>query len=313
MNTDIDSLKKKLEKLAEMENQHAERKLKLKKSLIFNTFSYSKLLEHHFQSKDTNIKANLYYFWRRERLIPDNQEKKWVNINFVDFIWLDILNSLKNMSCPLSVLNKVKDELFTKAAAQNLAQKNLQEKRAALLSTHAEQRHIDFIDQILNDEKLMITLNQDISFLYEHIRNCLMDNPIFIKIDEQEQIIIDNNPVCEKASTVLPINSYIKSFVFDEKNKEFLTLTGLFTIEELSFIEQIEQCSFEVIINEDETSAYLIKDDINKVKEVMLYKRYYTIAIKECQKTEKKGQILPKNIDNQPNIIEIIEEINQIM
>ena len=49
--------------------------------------------------------------------IPKLSSRKWKNINFVDFIWLDILESLRKFSCPHETIKKLFDNLYNNEIA----------------------------------------------------------------------------------------------------------------------------------------------------------------------------------------------------
>lgn len=70
------------------------------------------LHQRSFLLRDVGISSYLFNQWKKYGLIDipiSAQSRKWVMLNFGEFIWLKIINDLRKLGCPLEDIKKIKE------------------------------------------------------------------------------------------------------------------------------------------------------------------------------------------------------------
>ena len=243
--------------------------LRLKLSSFYgNDLENGKLLVDLFLPKETGINTNIYYYWRKENLIAKDA-KNWTNINFVDYIWMQILLTLKNMAVPLPLVHEIKNNLFSKQSESfNVILKSLNDNLKA----------IDASFQLSNVKEIA---NKLINNLYDHIVSCLNNKPIFITIDENKNIQIGEDCKIDTTVLVIPISKYIQAFFEDDSKQKFWTATGILSDGEAHLIGayqyyQNNHLPFVLFVDYEYTAGRQV-NDIKTLKEILVFKKYKTI------------------------------------
>ncbi len=88
---------------------------------------FAKNLQHrNFLLRDTGVTSYLFNQWKKFGLIdlPLSAEgRKWVTLNFGEYLWIKIINDLRKLGCPLEDIKRIK-ERYMKDSMQELLEKS---------------------------------------------------------------------------------------------------------------------------------------------------------------------------------------------
>jgi hypothetical protein len=230
----IEETKELMTHIKEMEKRLFEEAVQQKKEAMLQAMQF-KLLEEHFRMRDSNVSFQTYQSWRKIGLLDTiEKDHKWAKFNFVELVWLEILESLRLMGCSYAIMQALKYELFTKAEEMNLAKYNLLERIDRLTGIERginDKQHAEILacKKTLEDPLLMNTLRKEISYLYQHINSCLRKEPIDIFISiansqkrpelfigKKEEFMSKQNSMC-KPHIYVSINYIVNSLLEEEK------------------------------------------------------------------------------------------------
>ncbi len=279
---------------------------------IEQAISHGKLLNKVFSVKETGINSKIFHSWKIAGLIYTSDElvHKWTQLSFIEYLWLQTLESMRNFGCSLKTMKELHNYLFTRAYKDNLGKKTLEENIAAL-NKISKQRPLDneefrllySLNDTLNNPILMSVPNRDITYFYQLVLKCFINN------NEVGIIIYDNGKVNtyelevgEAANSkdtintsiphiLIPISFFIKKFIADEEKDKFLINIGILTESEMDVINQIRKNNVDKIIitlnNQTHTikkidgqiSGIIKEEDAQKVKQVLGLKNYESIEL----------------------------------
>jgi hypothetical protein len=79
--------------------------------------AFSNLMnERIFYLKDTNVSSRLYNLWKNADLLdsqPDIDSRKWVKLNFLEYVWLNIVRDMRVFGLSFEVIKNLKKELLS--------------------------------------------------------------------------------------------------------------------------------------------------------------------------------------------------------
>ena len=270
--------------------EHLEKKIQEQEEQItkdcLKLFEKHQLLEMHFKVKDTKLDQKLYYYFKNDKnngFIPTHNSRKWKNINFVDYIWIEILETLRKFSCPHETIKKVYKECYglgytkeilelKKHRVENEGKEN---DTKSNIKEHTNQ--IDSINQVITNQKTIAVLDEYITLLYLSIINCMKGKELYLVIDEEQQISISGNVESQKPQLVLPLSSFLVTFVRDESKKAFWKTLALFTQKELELIDLFtEYPDAYVSLNRKD----IVIKNVDELKEILVLKKYFIIEMK---------------------------------
>ena len=122
-------------------------------------------------------------YLRKHGLLPFFPKGKWqLKINFVQLIWLRIIDKLRQFNYTVADMQKLCDYFFKDAYFHDLAKRNFQytieqlkKKELAGTITMMEEKMLNFLQSGIEDEKLMYALKLQISYLSNLIIQCIDD------------------------------------------------------------------------------------------------------------------------------------------
>jgi hypothetical protein len=120
-------------------------------------------------------------YWRRNKLLPFFQKGKWgIEISFAQFMWLRVLDTLRDFGLSLDSMLHVCDYFFKDAYEHDLPKKNLLANKSNLdakvsngTSTEEDERLLNEINGMLKDEVLLYGLKFDINYFTKLITECI--------------------------------------------------------------------------------------------------------------------------------------------
>lgn len=178
-------------------------------------------------------------FWRRKKLLPFIKVGEHIKISFAELIWLRILDTLRQLSYPVSLTNIVCDYFFKDAHENDLPKKNFYVNKEQLLKkkqtsflTDEEEEILRFVEEGLKDEVLMTILKSDVNYLTNLVISCIKNG------EERKILIFPDGRVAEshlseirthrkyeidetEPHIELSITYYLKEFI---KNEQLLLL-----------------------------------------------------------------------------------------
>jgi hypothetical protein len=270
-----------------------------------------KLLNRIMTVRETGIDIKIFHAWKMAGLLNTVvNERKWINLSFVEYLWLCTLESMRKFGCPLNHMKALHEYLFIRAYRDGLEKKTLQENAATLTSiakqrplNNEEFRLLEAINTVLNDPIRMSVPDSDITYFYQLVLKCFINNNevgIIIyedgKFDTYELATIEN-PTSKNIvdlsvpHILLPISSYIKKFIVHEEEETFLSKTGVLNESELEVIRQIRKSNIKKIIVtknskqgdiqdiKAEKSGMLSESDSKKIKEILGLKNYESVDL----------------------------------
>ncbi len=273
--------------------------------------SQGKLLDRIMTVRETGIDIKTFHAWKMAGLLNTVvNERKWISLSFVEYLWLCTLESMRKFGCSLNLMKALHEFLFIRAYKDGLGKKTLQE-NAAILTSIAKQRPLnndefrllEAINTILNDPIRMSVPDADITYFFQLVLRCFINNHevgIIIyedgKFDTYELATNDyatskNIVNVSVPHILLPISSFIKKFIVQEEAETFLSKTGVFNDSELEVIRQIRKSNIKKIIVtknskqgdiqdiKAEKSGILSEADSKKIKEILGLKNYESVDL----------------------------------
>ena len=265
---------------------------------------YGKLLEPTFRISDTDINSKIYHTWRMGGLVDMIVKGKWANFSFVEYLWLQILESMRKMGCSVKLMKAVHKELFKRAYEEDLARKTAQENLNTLINeskrrilTKNEEELLKKYEETLKDELLLSYLRNQITYFYQLVVSCFSNN------DEAGLIIFEDQTFCtynrrsqieqyrSQPHILIPITYFIKDFIADEEKEKFLVPSGLITDEENKIINLVRDKNVkkltitfnennEPIKFETEDSGIIQGEKAKQIKQILGLKNYSAIELK---------------------------------
>ncbi len=68
--------------------------------------------EERFKISDLGVTSRVFSNWKLNNVIPKDEGRQWVRLNFFEFFWIQIIKDLRDLGIPLERIAKVKDQLF---------------------------------------------------------------------------------------------------------------------------------------------------------------------------------------------------------
>ena len=68
--------------------------------------------EERFKISDLGVTSRVFSNWKLNNVIPKDDGRQWVRLNFFEFFWIQIIKDLRDLGIPLERIAKVKDQLF---------------------------------------------------------------------------------------------------------------------------------------------------------------------------------------------------------
>jgi hypothetical protein len=271
---------------------------------IATALNLGKLREETFRISDTKIDSKIYHTWRMAGLVDMVQEKKWAKFSFVEYLWLQTLESMRKLGCSVKLMKAVHQELFKKAQEENLGEKNLKEnigyyknlsKKRPL--TKDEEDVLFACENTLKDDLLMKGIRSDITYFYRLVLCCfstnnevgllIFEDQSFLPFYSWEQVDVHRS----KPHILIPVSSFIKDFIADEEKDKFLVPVGLLTDDERRIIslirgKNIEKLTIqfndsrEPVKYESEYTGIIKGDKAKEIMQILGLKNYSSIALK---------------------------------
>jgi hypothetical protein len=265
------------------------------------------LLEGVFSVKDSKIDSKIFHSWKIADLLPTVPKGGWAELSFIDLLWLDTLETMRKFGCSRNLMKAVCKKLFYDAYEVNLGKLTLEENHAFLTNlaavralTFIEKEYLNSTIQVLNDPIYMSVLDRGINYFYHLVTNCFIENNevgLVIYLDGSFSTYESKNSVNDGSVKVdlsvphilIPISSFIRKFIDDDKKEEFLNQSGVLNEQEFEVLKLIRKKnikSLKVTFNnnvvkkiEIEESGLIHESDVESLKQILCLKQYDSIEL----------------------------------
>ena len=258
-----------------------------------------------FSLKDTGIDSKIFHVWKAKGLVDFIERGKWARLNLIDYLWLQVLETMRKFGCSVKCMKEIYDELFTKAFKENLAAKNLKSYRDYYTNlkklrtlTSDESEVLDIIEYLDRNPILNMQFRNTVSYFSKLVSDCLKykaDAGLIIFEDGSFKTFSDSlgeeTGVNAKPHIYIPLANYILEFIGEEDKQDFLIRTGLLSEDEYRVIREIRNKnvkSITITFEEKEHKVEKIEcnkkgtingDDAKKVMSLLGLKNYSGIEL----------------------------------
>ncbi len=218
---------------------------------------HGKLLEGVFSVKESGIDSKIFHSWKLDELLPTVPKGGWADLSFIDYLWLQTLETMRKFGCSKKLMKDLCNTLFIEAYKLDLRKITLKDNVAHLTNlskmralTNDEDAFLKACEAELDDPIKMGVTDYDINYFYQLVLKCFINNTevgIVIFEDGKFNTYELSNSLQNESNLIdlsvphllIPINYFIKRFVVDEEKEQFLTTTGILNSQEYEVIKQI--------------------------------------------------------------------------
>lgn len=205
------------------------------------------LNKKQFSLKDIGVSARVHNSWRSAGIIPNAEpDGKWVSYNFYQYLWLRIVNDLREFGLPIEAILHWKEILFADLPE---TPQGINEKTESFMANFLEQRHgikVEgpiYTQENYNEGKsLAQSPFNGLVYNYLYLRSntsfyFYLDGFVDVWSDVHEQTNPDLKPPTDEPHIVIPLGHYILEFLTDENKAEYLKTLPILTYEEKEVLQ----------------------------------------------------------------------------
>lgn len=274
---------------------------------------YPKINESFMPLSITGVSPRTYFHWKKSGLIThstsNDEQRSWVRINLIEYVWIKIIQIMRDFGIPLETIKETRDMMFTNILKLINTDKDaiieFFEKEGSMGTEKIEsaKKIFDLISEIKdipeefeiyntiigslvcellikNDKgSILITKNQgrfDVGYFS------------FKKIGDFQKIIL---PLLESPHIQIPIKKLIEDFFDDPKSEKYVDSFELLNLKEKKVIDAIRKKDFkEIIIKQDgkdesiiievEKDGAIMDQKAKEVKRILGLNEYSEVTIK---------------------------------
>lgn len=265
--------------------------------------------ERSFSVSKTGIDQKIFSSWKRHKIIPIQKPGKWAKANFVELVWIRMLETMRRLNCSVATMQKVYHHFFIRAWEEKLADKNrsnmiavLKEKMLHNRAEFEEMYQLHVLETIEKSPELKEQFNFDITYLYELLGKILLhggEGGILIDINgDFKEYYTDSNGLSNISSLhliqepmiTIPISHIIAELLLDTYGVEFLSKHNVINDDELRVIKELRNdnvASITVSKGEDDTlsisaneKGLITGEQARKIMQILGIKNYSSIELK---------------------------------
>ncbi|MEJ6491422.1 MAG: hypothetical protein QNL60_03060 [Flavobacteriales bacterium] len=243
---------------------------------------YPKITECFMPLSITGVSARTYLHWKSKGLIPESktndEQREWVRLNLIDYVWVKIIQVMRDFGVPLETIRQTKDLLFKNFIAEIVDDK---EEYLSFLKTESEidPKEIDKINSLIDLLSEAIENNPEEFDVHATIIGTMISD-LLIKNDRGSVIITKTGkefdvsffsyktlddfknlvlPLLESPHIQIPIRKLIEDFFDDPKSDKFVDSFELLNFKEKKVIDAIRKKDFkQIIIKQDPAEESII-------------------------------------------------------
>lgn len=247
---------------------------------------FPKLVEAVVPLSTTGISARTFAHWKGEGLIdlPDTETRSWVRLNLFQYIWLKIIQVMRNFGLPLLAIKEVKDLLFqeTFAAFEKNGAKHY-EKFLRDNSEYSDEQIKDQIKLIQEAIHLKRQIPEDqmiyLSLLGSLVSGMLLKNDqvslTVTKVNDEFEVGMISYKSMGDFSNIffrilsqphfqIPLRKLVEDFFNEPKNEKIAESFGLISKNEKRVIDALRNDEYKEIIIKFEDDRKALKIEVIK-------------------------------------------------
>ena len=275
---------------------------------------YPKIHSSFMPLSITGVSARTYLHWKKSGLIFTNnveeEQRSWVRINLIDYIWIKIIQTMRDFGVPLEVIKQSKEMMYSSALdilindRDNYFEFLRQESNISKEKLDEAKRIVDlYADEYKN-------IPEEFEMYYTIISTLVTD--MLIKNDKASLIITKNEgefdvsyftyktmnefqhivfPLLERPHIQIPLRKLIQDFFDDPKSEKFVGGFELLNLKEKKVIDAIRKNDFkEIIIKQDggnkdiiievEKDGAIMDQKAKEIKRILGLNEYSEVTIK---------------------------------
>lgn len=236
-----------------------------------------RLLAKNIKLKESGFNSKVFHYLKMNGLLSTVEKGKWANISFIEYLWLKVLETMRNFGCSLKLMQKLHYDLFVKAFEENLGKKTLKENVEAYKKiakarplNEDEATKLRLNEQFLNDPFVEIVLRTEISYFYQSVIECINYNyetGLVIYPDDTYAMFSDNSDQVDlkRPHIFIPFSHFISDLFHDEDKFYFIERLRMYDHKELQLIKELRSKNVDkVTITFDRETKQIAKVEYDK-------------------------------------------------
>lgn len=281
--------------------------------MIFSTAEYEFLgrliMERSFSANKLGVSQKIFSAWKRHGIIPMQENKKWTKANFVEVVWIRMLEVMRRLNCSVTTMQKVYHHFFIRAWEEKLADKNRALQIAAIKDNMRrygvkveELYRLHILEALEENPEQKRTLNFEVNYLFELLSKIVLyggEGGILIDINgDFKEYYTDSNGLSNISSLhliqepmiTIPISHILAELILDNYGIEFLVKHTFINEDELRVIKELRNdnvASITVSKGEDDTlnisaneKGLITGEQARKIMQILGIKNYSSIELK---------------------------------
>lgn len=279
---------------------------------------YPKIVESFMPLSITGVSPRTYFHWKKAGLIhsysvaeesEEEEEREWVRLNLIDYIWIKIIQVMRDFGIPIKTIKETKEWLYSNYIESLLEEKDdgfnfldtestMDPKKIALIKSAVT---------VLSDEikNLPVEFEKYYSLIGGLIAKLLLENDkgsiIIRKIGDKFKVdyfsytimseFQDISQLLECPHIQIPIRKLVEEFFDNPKSEKFVDRFELLSQKEKTVINAIRKKDFkEIIIKQDsknesivieiEKDGSIVDQKAKEVKRILGLNEYSEVTIK---------------------------------
>ena len=253
---------------------------------------YPKITECFMPLSITGVSARTYLHWKSKGLIPESktndEQREWVRLNLIDYVWVKIIQVMRDFGVPLETIRQTKDLLFKNFIAEIVDDK---EEYLSFLKTESEidPKEIDKINSLIDLLSEAIENNPEEFDVHATIIGTMISD-LLIKNDRGSVLITKKGkefnvtffsykalddfrdvfkPLLESPHIQIPIRKLIEDFFDDPKSDKFVDSFELLSFKEKKVIDAIRKKDFKQIIIKQDSAKDTITIELERDGDIL--------------------------------------------
>jgi hypothetical protein len=267
------------------------------------------LEEERFKISDLGVTSRVFSNWKLNNVIPKDDGRQWVRLNFFEYFWIQMIIDLRNLGIPLERIAKVKDQLFQRIQIRDAyfdEKGDFIEETLALLNGFLSKEEIlQLKDDLVtgrDNEKIAAYLDSSSCIFFGLVINVLFkqsDDRITIDKDGKvDYIMADDqsegyflNPIYSGPVVVISLKRYVYLLMTEPHHVPRAQQLGLLNILESEVIQSMRENNLkELIISFDPNGEHqdityvwsknIKQEDMENVMNQFLGKKHVALTMK---------------------------------
>lgn len=270
-------------------NRTLENDIKLLSGINDIKSHYPRIVESLIPVSKTGISALTYFHWKKMGLVDfDDEEaderRSWVRLNLYQFVWIKIIQLLREFGLPLNLIKKAKDYVFMdmidtyKSNRENIVQAFTSEANFNTEQLMAVNRLLDRLIAIEDTPVELAIIKTQIYGLVNSLLISKIEAYLFIcKIENEFEVIFmtdislkeykkQSAEYLKQPHIQIPIRPLIEEFLSEPANAKIIKTYGFFKPDELRVLDAIRRNEFKKItirFKDKERQQMIIEETID--------------------------------------------------